>query len=269
MSATLQRTGIEAIPSKRSRLSGTAAQIRDQPRPHFHRIRRNFLLNLGAQPILPLARELVVQMLTILRRLSLFRWTWEWGLLLMIGFCLYSGMISRVVLGSIELPGIESGGDVAEAKVLRADAWIMSMPTMDKAVLTLSLEWQDRASGQRRADHVRVDPELFKEVGGILTTTKDVSGFAVMTATPPPSVPIRYQLRSETPPPSSMDDMLVPNCRPYSNCNVLVLNQQGQSKLAARWRFFYEYDRAMVWLCVATFVGLQIARLGGWIGREG
>jgi hypothetical protein len=56
--------------------------------------------------------------------------------------------------------------------------------------------------------------------------------------------------------------------RPYSNCNVLVLNQQGQSRLAARWRFFYNYDWAIVWLCVATFVGLQIARLGGWIGRN-
>src|SRR5262245_9306399 len=173
-------------------------------------------------------------MLAILRRLSLFRWTWEWGLVLLVGFFLYSGMIARIVLGSIELPGIESGGDVAEAKVLQAHVWDMLAPTMDKAVLTLGLEWQDRAGGQRRADHIRVDLELFKELGGILTTTKDI--ITVTTATPPPSVPIRYRLRSETPTASSTDDMLVPNCRPYSNCNVLVLNQQGQSRVAGRWR---------------------------------
>jgi hypothetical protein len=211
----------------------------------------------------------VKQMLAILRRLSLFRWTWEWALLLLVGFFLYSGMVARIVLGSIELPDVENGGDVAEAKVLRADAWDYTrVPTIDKAVLTLGLEWQDKAGGQRRADNVRVDLELFKELGGIVTTTKYDNRFEVTTATPPPTVRIRYRLRSETPTASPTDDMLVPNCRPYSNCNVLVLNQQGQSRLAPRWRFFYMYDWAVVWLCVATFVGIQVARLGGWIGRN-
>jgi hypothetical protein len=198
------------------------------------------------------------------RRLSPFRWTWEWGLLLAIGFTAFSGLMARVMLGNIDLPSIIEAGDVAEARVLRWHAVDVTLPAMDRFIVAADLEWTDKTGVKRRVQYARVDLDVLESLGGKV----HYSNFAPFVSGPL-TMQVRYRIREpKSEHPTSDVALLMPTCSPTLNCNVIVLDQAGRARVNSRWRFFYLYDWLVIWLCVGGIAALQTARLAGLVGRK-
>lgn len=204
-----------------------------------------------------------------LRRISPFRWTWEWLCIFLLPFVLFWHEFARYEIGDIDIAMLERGGIAGEAELTR----ISGGPDADfartkgpfaymwqrMAFFDVDLTWQDSAGVKRQARNVHVDPDL-----GM------AHGFRAPDRPERLRVPIRYLPRDGVRSPPGVVEQLgttPPACSPWENCNVTVVDRSGSMHIASQSRFWHVWGGWLMLGCVGGLPALIVLRWCGVIGR--